>query len=420
LNKNTHLKSKKKKEKDKQKEKDKDKDKEKDKETEKKSSGGGVFGLFGKKEKEKVDHKAKLTEFYTNYAPDKVSTVDATLAKYKGKEDELWKQVEKKYADQIKAKKEKDGDTDKEKEKDTPKEKEKETPKEKPNEQDHRQRLTEFYSTYVPDKVSTVDATLAKYKNKEGELWKALEKKYADQIKAKEQEKEKEAEKEKESTKETETSPTDYRKRLVDFFTSYAPERLDSVDAALEKYKGKEEDIFKILEKKYAQQIAEKKAAPSTTTDTSDEDTKTSEYRKQLTEFYTLYAPDKLSTVETNLKNYKGKEEQMFKTLKAKYASAIEAKEKKEKEEEASKNKEKEEEKIDYRAKLVVFYEKHNPTKVHLVDKALSQYTGREDELFQKLYTSFGLDSNGKSKEEIEAEKSKPKEEPKLSKKSRS
>jgi len=76
----------------------------------------------------------------------------------------------------------------------------------------------------------------------------------------------------------------------------------------------------------------------------------------------------------------------------------LKPKKKKDAEEAASKK----EEKVDYRAKVLGIYEKHNPSKVHLVDKALSQYAGREEELIQKLYSSFGLDSNGRTKEEAE------------------
>jgi len=71
-----------------------------------------------KKSKRKYpDYKTKLTEFYTNYAPDKLSQVDITLNKFKGKEEELFKILEKKYAREIKKKSEKETVTEKEKRK---------------------------------------------------------------------------------------------------------------------------------------------------------------------------------------------------------------------------------------------------------------------------------------------------------------
>ena len=42
----------------------------------------------------------------------------------------------------------------------------------------HRERLVAFYEKYNPDKLPTVDATLEKFKGKEGELFAKLEAKY--------------------------------------------------------------------------------------------------------------------------------------------------------------------------------------------------------------------------------------------------
>ncbi|KAL9189400.1 hypothetical protein ACHAXT_009075 [Thalassiosira profunda] len=44
-----------------------------------------------------VDYKAKLTDFYKQHNPDKLSAVDANLAKYAGKEDELFRKLYNKY-----------------------------------------------------------------------------------------------------------------------------------------------------------------------------------------------------------------------------------------------------------------------------------------------------------------------------------
>jgi len=60
----------------------------------------------GEKEQENP-HRARLVEFYTNYAPDKLSGVDTALEKFKGKEDQMFQALEKKYAAQIKEKKRK-------------------------------------------------------------------------------------------------------------------------------------------------------------------------------------------------------------------------------------------------------------------------------------------------------------------------
>lgn len=44
-----------------------------------------------------VDFKAKLTEFYKEHNPSKISSVTANLAKYEGKEDELFRKLYQKY-----------------------------------------------------------------------------------------------------------------------------------------------------------------------------------------------------------------------------------------------------------------------------------------------------------------------------------
>jgi Cyclophilin type peptidyl-prolyl cis-trans isomerase/CLD len=43
-----------------------------------------------------------------------------------------------------------------------------------------------------------------------------------------------------------------------------------------------------------------------------------------------------------------------------------------------------------YRAKLVAFYQQHNPDKLHLVDDHLTKYKGKEEELFRKLEAKYG------------------------------
>mmetsp|Transcript_5606 Transcript_5606/g.17729 ORF Transcript_5606/g.17729 Transcript_5606/m.17729 type:complete len:99 (-) Transcript_5606:1053-1349(-) len=44
-------------------------------------------------------HRRKLVAFYEEHAPEKVKDVDAILAKYRGHESEMWKRLEKKYAE---------------------------------------------------------------------------------------------------------------------------------------------------------------------------------------------------------------------------------------------------------------------------------------------------------------------------------
>ena len=53
----------------------------------------------------------------------------------------------------------------------------------------------------------------------------------------------------------TSTSKSDYRSRLVAFYEKHNPSKVDTVDATLEKYRGKEEELFQKLKDKYEGQF---------------------------------------------------------------------------------------------------------------------------------------------------------------------
>ncbi|KAL3907033.1 MAG: hypothetical protein SGILL_009036 [Bacillariaceae sp.] len=55
----------------------------------------------------------------------------------------------------------------------------------------------------------------------------------------------------------------DYRARLVNFYKKHNPSKLNTVDATLEKYKGKEDDLFQKLQAKYEGEAAPKFPMPS-------------------------------------------------------------------------------------------------------------------------------------------------------------
>merc|ERR1712130_884125 len=50
---------------------------------------------------ESIDHKEKLAIFYQKFAPEKEKDIDATLEKFEGKENKVWKALSKKYHDAI-------------------------------------------------------------------------------------------------------------------------------------------------------------------------------------------------------------------------------------------------------------------------------------------------------------------------------
>lgn len=117
--------------------------------------------------------KERLTAFYEKFSPDKLDKVDANLAKYKGKEDKLWKGLAKKYKKKIE---EWRIEQQAAAEETVPVKEEKPLKETETNE--HRTQLVAFYTQYAPDKLANVDTTLEKYRGREKVLFAALRKKY--------------------------------------------------------------------------------------------------------------------------------------------------------------------------------------------------------------------------------------------------
>jgi len=64
--------------------------------------GGGTSSTFGgtgfnAPQQQPQDHRARLIDFYQKHNPSKLNTVDATLARYRGREAQLFDSLEKKY-----------------------------------------------------------------------------------------------------------------------------------------------------------------------------------------------------------------------------------------------------------------------------------------------------------------------------------
>ena len=73
-----------------------------------------------------------------------------------------------------------------------------------------------------------------------------------------------------------------------------------------------------------------------------------------------------------------------------------------------------EKQKMDYKSRLIRFFEKHNPYKLDSVDRLLESYQGQEDALFQALVNKYGpepspTDQDGGDDDDINSSsKSKP------------
>jgi hypothetical protein len=178
--------------------------------------------------------RARLVRFYQFYNSDKLAAVDDTLAKYDGREEELFAALVDKYGPEpasAKAKARKTRGT--------------RLAQQMPP-SPARARLVRFYRAYNSDKLAIVDDTLAKYDGREEELFAALVDKYGPEPPARKTRGTKRGPR---LAQQTSSSPA--RARLVRFYQFYNSDKLAAVDDTLAKYDGREEELFAALAGKY-------------------------------------------------------------------------------------------------------------------------------------------------------------------------
>ncbi|GLE02111.1 hypothetical protein PINS_up010949 [Pythium insidiosum] len=125
-----------------------------------------------------------------------------------------------------------------------------------------------------------------------------------------------------------------HRERLVRFYKKYNADKLDEIDGVLERFKGKEAQLFNALIKKYGPEPSASEELPSPTNAKKAPPAPASPQKKaaapesqavkdfnrsRLVAFYERYNPEKLGEVDTVLSKYKGKEAQLFNALVKKY-----------------------------------------------------------------------------------------------------
>uniref|UniRef100_A0A7S1QX02 Protein kinase domain-containing protein n=1 Tax=Neobodo designis TaxID=312471 RepID=A0A7S1QX02_NEODS len=107
------------------------------------------------------------------------------------------------------------------------------------------------------------------------------------------------------------------------------------------------------------------------------------DYRQRLMNFYQHYAPEKASNVDSILQAYRGKEEKIFADLESKYGP------------EPHKlgqqpHHQQQQPPMDYRQRLLNFYQHYDPSKAGNVDAVLKAYHGKEEKLFASLEAKYG------------------------------
>jgi len=285
-----------------------------------------------------TDTRARLVRFFEQYNKEKIPAVDQILSQYAGKEIELFAALVKKYGPE---------------------------PASAPGAPapsghgDARSRLVRFFEQYNKEKLSSVDQILTQYAGKEADLFAALVKKYGPEPGA------------------AGTGGVTARERLVRFFEMYNKEKLSSVDQILTQYAGKEADLFAALVKKYGPEPPAA-AAPSPPAAPS-------EPRARLIRFFEQYNKEKLSSVDLILAQYAGKEADLFSALVKKYGPEPGAPTATPHASVTPMGSP-----TDAKSRLIRFFEKYNKEKLGSVDQILTQYAGKENDLFAALVKKYG------------------------------
>ena len=234
-----------------------------------------------------LSHRERLIRFYSKYAPDKLSAVDAALERYRGKEVEMFAALELKYGPEPPL--------------DSP------SPSgAAPTSSKFKERLTRFFAQYCPDRMDSIDMMLQKYAGREEDMIKQLVAKFGPEPAAAA------------SPAAGPSSPravlsgngASYKERVVRLLSAYAPDKVGNADALLTKFAGKEEELIQNLVSKFGPEPAAAAAAPKPNSESDP-----SSYRSRVTRILSKHAPDRLGKVDALLQQYRGKEDELIQYL---------------------------------------------------------------------------------------------------------
>jgi len=227
-------------------------------------------------------------------------------------------------------------------------------------------------------------------------------------------------------TKPTSLSPTkagndvDYKSLLTKFYQVNAPAKVADVDSALQKYKGKEAEMFVSLAKKYT-----KPNALNEVFETRVKDIDKNDYLALTTLYLQVFNPSRASGAEKLWTKNKGREETMFSELSSRWYTCNPLEKPKSAEPAAAASPQTKPQNLfapslekptsapasspftagvgvkssatsdtsattnDYHKLLIEFYQKHNAQRIPEVTKTLVKYKGKEPEMFAKLAQKY-------------------------------
>ena len=295
----------------------------------------------------------QLLQVYAEHAPDKLQLIPGFLKEYKGQEELLLKKLSELYNGGV--------------------------PLPTPPPLDGggggggggggsalRQQVMAFFDAHNPPKKADTDTIIAAYAGKEGTLMKDLHTSYNVPF----------------------ADPAETLKvQVTEFFQKHNPPKVAEVDKILAAYAGKEDTLMRDLHTSYNVPFPDAQPASSAPATTGSDNVA---LKTQVTEFFQKHNPAKIAEIDTILNAYAGKEDTLMRDLHTSYnvplqTGSVVA---------GTTN--------PYHAKVVAFYQTHNPAKVAEVATILAKYQGREEELMAELRKQYNVD-DGDMKQKVTA-----------------
>ena len=174
------------------------------------------------------------------------------------------------------------------------------------------------------------------------------------------------------------------RLRLLRMYQKHNPSKIEEVDALLERFGGRTEELFGMMRDKYGPeppyvpddalrtiaQIHESRLPPAMSARTL----------KRLEHFFRAYDPALVANVEQITVLYRGREDEMWYTLSEKYGPEPTFVDEDDKPKPPS-----------TRDRVHAMYQHYNPSKPQTeIDQVLQRYAGRDEELIDMMHSKFG------------------------------
>jgi len=225
-------------------------------------SGGGGGG-----ESVPMDTRSRIKRMLEKYQPDKVAQLDAIMKKYAGKEDAFLQSIIKKWGPEPEVAGGGDGGAP----------------------MDTRSRIKRMLEKYQPDKVAQLDAIMAKYAGKEDAFLQSIIKKWGPEPEVSG------GKKKKKRKARTGGAVPDLPvvAKVWRLYHAKNADKLNTVPALLEKYKGKESELYaKLVEKYQGDPYPAGRPAPD-------------DYKLRITNMYAVYEPQGLAKLGAIFQKYK-------------------------------------------------------------------------------------------------------------------